>query len=190
MNYFPNATELTLEDGFSTTRNSIGTILSRIIPLKQLTKLVIECHYFSFMKMIDLLSHTPNIHTLIFESMPFYRNDFISIEQSETFRFVSSTNNITDVTFKEKCTLEKLRLLVALCPRLQHLTINTFMKDLEPITGFLLERTNQNTSHLFSLCFLRACSSWYAKLNTLIKSEILLDDYMLKLVGTKLYLWW
>jgi hypothetical protein len=179
-----------LEDGFSTTRNSIGTILSRIIPLKQLTKLVIECHHFSFIKMIDLLSFTPNIHTLIFESMPFYRNDYISIEQSETFRFVSNTNMITDVTFKERCSLEKLRLLLALCPRLQYLTIQTFMKDLGPMTRFLLERTNQNTRHLFSLCFLRAYNNWYEKLRTLINSETLLDDYMLKLLGAKLYLWW
>jgi hypothetical protein len=182
-------TALTFEDGFTTTHDSIGTILSRIIPLKQLTKLVSECHNFSFIKMIDLLSLTPNMHTLIFASMSFYRNDYMSIEQSETFRFVSNTNMISDATFKESCTLEKLQLLVVLCPRLQRLTINTLERDLKPMTRFLLERTNQNTSHLFSLCFLRACNNWCEKLKTLINSETLLDDYMLKLLGAKLYLW-
>jgi hypothetical protein len=160
VNYFPNATELTFEDGFSTTRDSIETNLNRIIPLKQLTKLVIECHHFSFIKMIDLLSFTPNMHTLIFTSMLFDTNDYMSIEQSETFRFVSNTNMISDVTFEERCTLEKLRLLVTLCPRLQHLTIQTCLKNLKPMIRFLLERTNQNTNSLSSLCFFWSVSQF------------------------------
>lgn len=47
MSYFPNATELTFHDALCTTRTSIVTILNRIMPLKQLAKLVIECDRFS-----------------------------------------------------------------------------------------------------------------------------------------------
>jgi hypothetical protein len=189
-NYFPNTTELTLENGFSTTRDSIASIINPIIPLKQLTKLVIECHHFSFIRVIELLRNSPNIQTLILESMPLYKKDRMSIQQSETFRLLSNTNTITDVTLKDKCTLDRIEMIIALCPRLQHFTLDTHMKDMESLIRLLLEKSQQNTCHMFSLCFSRATKHWYQKLEALIKSETLLDDYMLKLVGSELYLWW
>ena len=140
--------------------------------------------------MIKLLSFTPNIHTLIFQSMSFYANDVISTQQSEIFRLVSNTNTITDITLNYCCSLQKLQLLVALCPRLQYLTINISLNDLESMTRFLLERAKKNTSHLFLLCISRATNNWIEKLEALIESEVLLDDYMLKLINEKLYLWW
>ncbi|CAF3999166.1 unnamed protein product, partial [Rotaria sordida] len=85
-NYFPNVITLTFEVDFCTTQISVISILNHILPLKQLTKLVIECHYFSFMKMIELLSFTPNLHTLIFKSMPSHRNDYTSIQQNRIFQ--------------------------------------------------------------------------------------------------------
>jgi hypothetical protein len=190
IHYFPNAAELTFKDGFSATRASLSSILNRIIPLYQLTKLVIECHHFSFKKMIELLRFTPHLHTLIFESMPFYKNDSMSIEESETFRLVSNTNTITEVTFKDKCTLEKLQLLLTLCPRVQHLTINILVRNLDSITRFLLNKTNPNTRRLCLLCFSRATSNWLDKLDSLISSETLIDDYTLNLVNSKLYICW
>lgn len=192
MQYFPNAIELTFRKDFTSTCASVSTILNRIVPLQQLTKLAIECHYFSFKKMIELLCYTPNIRTLKFKSMPSYQkaNDYTSVEQMETFRLVSNTNNITNVTFTGKCILEKLKLLLALCPRLQHLTIDTCATNLESITQFLLDKTNENTRHLCSLCFLTVCDSSLEQLDTFIKSESLLDDYTLKLANYKLYLSW
>lgn len=189
-NYFPNVIELTFKEGFSTSRTSLPTILHDIIPLKQLTQLIIQCHHFSFKKIIDLLRFTPNIHTLTFESMPFYKDDYASIEQSESFQLISNINTITHVTFKDKCTLAKLQLLVGLCPRVQHLSINTLILIVEPITRFLLDKTNPNTQHLYSLHFSRACRSWSERLDLLIKSETLLNDYKLKSTGSNLHLWW
>src|SRR4051812_49129451 len=40
VHYFPNATELTIKEGFDTFGQSISTTLIRIVPLKQLTKLM------------------------------------------------------------------------------------------------------------------------------------------------------
>jgi len=59
--------------------------------------------------------------------MPCYkkRNDYASIEESENFQFVSSTNaTIKNVTYDDVCKLEQIKLLVALCPRMECLTIN------------------------------------------------------------------
>jgi len=189
-NYFPNTTELTLGNGFSTTRDSIASILNPIIPLKQLTKLVIQCHYFSFIRVMDLLRNSPNIQTLILESMPLYKKDRILIQQSETFRLLSNTNTITDVTLKRKCTLEKIELIFALCPGLQHFTLDTYRKKMESLIQLLLEKIKKNASHTFSLCFPRATKNCYKKLEALIESETLIDDYMLKLVRSELHLRW
>jgi hypothetical protein len=191
-NYFPNAVELVVDDNFSAHPASAVTILNRIIPLKQLTKLIINCNRFSVQKVIKILCHSPKIHTLTLTSMPCYRkvNDYTSTEERNEFELVSNTNVITTVTCKTKCTLEHIKFLVALCPRIEHLIIDTLSRDLEPITQFLLNKTNQNARHLCSVCFSRACNNWLEKVDTIIKSETTLDDYMLKQVRWKLNLWW
>lgn len=55
MKYFPNATERIFKEDFTINRTSIASTLNRIIPLKQLTKLVIDYHNFSFYISIELL---------------------------------------------------------------------------------------------------------------------------------------
>jgi hypothetical protein len=98
MNYFPNATELTFIDGFSFHHLSVATILNRIIPLQQLTKLAIKFHHLSFRKLIELLYFTPNIHTLTFRSMSLSESHHESGDTNETFQLVSKINVITNVT--------------------------------------------------------------------------------------------
>ncbi len=191
-NYFPNAVQLTFDDNFSAPPASVVTTLNRIIPLKQLTKLTIKCDRFSVHKVIKILCHSPSIHTMILKSMPFYQkvNDYTSIKESKDFQIVSNTNVIKIVTCEAECTLEQIKFLVTLCPRIEHLIIDTLSRNLKPMTQFLLNKTNQNAHHLCSVCFSRACNNWLEKLDTIIKSETTLDDYMLKQVGWKLYLWW
>lgn len=122
--------------------------------------------------------------------MPFYKFDYTSIEQNETFRFVSNTNNITYFTFKDKCTVEKLKLLVTLCGRIQNLTINTRWRNFISIIRFLLDGNNLNIRCLYSLCFVRGYNGWPETIDALIKSEKLLGDYTLQLIDKKLYIWW
>ncbi|CAF4268043.1 unnamed protein product, partial [Adineta steineri] len=188
--YFPNATTLTLQNKLSPTYNLISVNLSRVIPLKQLTKLVIESNPISLTKLIELLRCTPHIHTLVLKSMSLYGINYNSIQQNQSFQLVSNANTITNVTCNGECTLEKLQILVALFPRIQHLTIKPHTKNLESCTRFLVEKTNRNTNHLCSLCLLTTAKNWLTRLNTLIASETLLDDYMLKMIDWHLYLWW
>ncbi len=118
------------------------------------------------------------------------RSDYASIQQSEDFQFVSNTNTIRNVTCDAACNLEQIRLLVALCPRLNSLTMNRRTSNLESVVRFLLDRTNENTRHLYLLCFSRVWNNWCDKLDQLIKSETLLNDYSLKQIDWNLYLWW
>lgn len=190
MNYFPNATELTFESSLPTSCDSIANILNCIIPLKQLSKLVLECHRFSFMKLIQLLRFTPNIDTLQLASMLFYGEDYVSIQQSEEFQLLSNENRITKVMIKETCTLEKIQFLIALCPQMKCLTLRVDAEVLESVICFVLERTKKNSSHLHLLHFLRVNYDCYERLDIFMKSEKVLDDYMLKMVNQDMYIWW
>ncbi|CAF4191090.1 unnamed protein product, partial [Adineta steineri] len=135
--YFPNVTTLTLENSLSCT--------------------LIKSRSLSLTKIIEILRFTPYIRTLIFESMPLYGVNYKSIQQNQTFQLVSNTNMITNVIFKQRCTLDKLQLFVALCSRIQHLTIGHDTEDLESIVRFLLKKRNENTSHLCSIRLVSTC---------------------------------
>lgn len=188
--YFPNAVELTLEDGFTTHLGSISANINRLLPLRRLTKLAIEIHYSSFIKLVELLYLMPNIHTLVLESMPLYGITKDGIEQNETFRVISNRNTIANVTFKDVCTLDQIQLLIALCPRVQHLTIHIRARDLEPFARSLFESASRHAHSLNSLSFTRASTCWLRKLDTLIQSDRLLDEHMLTHNGSTLHLWW
>jgi hypothetical protein len=192
MNYFPNITELIFKDMVCIPRASITIILNCIIPLKQLTKLVITCDHFPIQEVIKILCSISRIHTLILQSIACYQkdSDYMSIKENKNFQLVSNTNIIRNVTCSTQCTLEQIKLLLALCPKLRYLTINISDSSLEPITQFLLNKTNKKSRHLCSLCFSRIYNHWDERLDALIKSETLLDDYTLKQVYSELYLWW
>ncbi|CAF4320146.1 unnamed protein product, partial [Adineta steineri] len=107
--YFPNVTTLTLQNKLSSSHNLFSFNLSRIIPLKQLTKLVVESNPLPLTKLIELLRCTPHIHTLVLKSMSLYGVNYNSIQQNQSFQLVSNTNTITNVTCNGECTLEKLQ---------------------------------------------------------------------------------
>ncbi|CAF5046475.1 unnamed protein product, partial [Rotaria sp. Silwood1] len=159
-------------------------------PLKQLTSLTIECHYFSFEQLIELLQFTPNVHVLKLDSILLYRTDSVSIQQNELSKLVSNMNTITKVTISKEITLEKIQLLTTVFPRMEYLTINLYKQDLQPIAQFLLSKSNNNTRYLSSLCISKQRNDLMTILKTLIKSKKLLHDYTLKVINRKLYLWW
>jgi hypothetical protein len=188
--YFSNATKLTFSYNFGTSRVWLGIILSGIIPLKHLTTLVIDSDSFVWEQLIRLLRFTPNIHTLTLDCQSIEKKDLVSIQQSETFRLVSSTNTITSVTIKERYTSENTRLLVTLCPRLQHLIIDVNEHCIESIVRFILSKCKTNLQGLFSLCIKDTNKSMVELLKSSIESEELLDNYLIKLIGSESYIWW
>ncbi|CAF1079003.1 unnamed protein product [Rotaria sp. Silwood1] len=88
--YFPNANELTIEHYFNTTDDSISTILNCILPLKQLTKLVIQSSHFSFKQIINLIRFTLNLHTLKLDLLSFNETNLNLSQQNEAFQYVSN----------------------------------------------------------------------------------------------------
>jgi hypothetical protein len=175
VNYFSNATELTLSHSFYGSRVWLGIILNRIVSLKQLSKLVINCEDFRLEQLLKLLRLTPNIHTLILDCKSIDQNDFKSVHQSDMFRCVSNMNNIKNMTITETYSTKNTELLVALCPRLQHLTIDVNGRYLERILRLLLSKNNINIRHLCPLCLKHKTKSMVRRLKAIIKLEKLLD---------------
>lgn len=184
--YFRNATKLTLSNSFHESRIWFSVILKHIIPLKQLTTLVIDSKDLCFEQLIKLLNSASNIHTLTLNCQSITKENSKSIQESEIFRLVSNTNIIRNVIVTEKYSSENIKLLVALCPRMQHFTIDAQTQYLESTVEFVLKSNNQ---YLCLLCMKNTIKSIVGTLKSLIESEELLDNYLIKLIGYDLYIW-
>ncbi|CAF1242141.1 unnamed protein product [Adineta steineri] len=189
--YFPNATKLTLKDEYSTAvYDSIPFFLNRILPLQQLQILIIEFHNFPILNMIEILFIMPNLHTLTMQSMHVLFNENKTVlTQNEKFQSVSKTNCIRYVTFRDICTFNKVELLIMLFPRLQHLEINILKKDMKSILECLFNINNINTHNFVLLCFKRASRIHFQHFNSLVHTGLLRFHPKVKYFDGALYLW-
>ncbi|CAF1471323.1 unnamed protein product [Rotaria sp. Silwood1] len=190
INHFLNVTDLTLKNISARRSDSFIINLKHIISLKNLTKLIIEDDDYSFERLIELLSLTPNIHILKIQSIILNRKDLLTIQNSENFRLVMNGNTIRSLTVKQICEIEKIELLFILCSRLQHFTIEEPWTRVDELVRLLLSKNNNNTRHLFSLSISNENKRLPNKLNTLIQAGKLLDNYFIKSDYPKIYLWW
>jgi hypothetical protein len=94
------------------------------------------------------------------------------------------------MTIKERHSSDNIKLLIALCPRLEQLVIDTDAQQTESVVRLILLKTKTNLQQLCSLCIKNPAKSMAGILKTLIESEELLDNYSIKLIDTELYLWW
>jgi len=81
--------QLTIEHYFKTPDESITTILTRIVPLKQLMKSIIQCYSFPFEQIVKLICFTPNLETLEFNFLCFYDINSKLIEKTDIFQYIS-----------------------------------------------------------------------------------------------------
>ncbi|CAF5084069.1 unnamed protein product [Rotaria sp. Silwood1] len=88
------------------------------------------------------------------------------------------------------CSLNEIQLIVNLFPQLDYLKTRMNRKEIRQITKYLLSKTNDKTQHLFFLCISQIPKVCLKELNILIKSENLLDNYLIKFINRDLYLWW
>ncbi len=181
---------MTFSEYCDASHDLLATSLNRIIPIRQLTQLIIDCQRFSFEHLVELLALTPHMHTLKFDSIQFYETNSVSVQQSETFILASKTNTVTKVTVEQECTLDQIQLLTNLFPRVEYLTINLSKENSESIPRFLLSKTSNGTRYLSLLCISKPCKDLMKQLKILIQSENLLDDYTIKTINGKWFLWW
>ncbi|CAF3709690.1 unnamed protein product [Rotaria socialis] len=190
LNYFPNVNELSIENKFTTSGDSIIATLRRMISLRQLTKLVIESHLFPMKDIINLLLLTPNVHTL---TLNLYILDYFNINsnrQKKICQYVSKKNKIQNLILNQKCSLTEIQFIVYLLPRLKCLKAQMERKEIGQIIRFLLSKTHNRTRNLFYLCILEVPKVCLTETKVLIESKNLLNDYSIKYIDRDLHLWW
>jgi len=188
--YFPNANELTISNNVDVFDELIISTIVGIMPLSKLTKITINNDRIYLTDIIKMLCLTPNCNKLMLNSIVLDERNILSLQFSENFQFLSNTNNITDITVKSSCTFEQVQLLINLCPRLQHLTINVLQEEFQSIVKYLL-MNNEHTRHLRSLYIQNTGDIWTEKLLNAISEVRQQDEVSVEAVGyCKCYLWW
>jgi hypothetical protein len=186
-NPFSNVTNLTFDHNFDTPYCSFTTDLSRIIPLVQIKTLVIQCCSIWFTRILEILRLTPHLHTLKYPSMSISDADCISIQQTENFQFISNTNNIKSLSINGQCSLENIKCLVTLCPKMETMKVAMDRKKMQLCLQFLLQK---NKCEIFSLCISGVPKLCMKEVKKIIKSEKFLNNYLIQYIPRDLYLWY
>lgn len=188
--HYPNVNKLMLDADFDLSRGTITNDFNRVIPLRQLTHLTLQCHRLQFEKLLEILRYTQHIHTLELHSTIIYPTGSNFVQENAHFQLISHTNLVTHLMIEKEITLDRLQYFSALFPRLESLTINFYEEALEPIIFFLLSKANKNTRHLSNLCISKRASTFMKKIHNVIKLKNLLQYYSSTQINQKLYLWW
>lgn len=155
-----------------------------------LNKITINSVHLDFRSIVNLLFYTPNVHTLTITSIKLFPRDYVPLQASELFHLVSEQSKIKNIIFTNVYSLQTIKLLINLCSRLQHIAISISERSLEPTIRFLLSEANETTCCLSSICILGVDAMWIEKLKHLIQSKTLVNDYSIKIINQKLYIWW
>ena len=86
---FLNVTQLTIKHYFRTSGHSIWKTLNGILPIKQVTKLVIQYYHFPFEQIVKSLRFTSNLNTWKLDLLSFNKTNLRLIQQTETVQYVS-----------------------------------------------------------------------------------------------------
>ncbi|CAF3896513.1 unnamed protein product [Rotaria sp. Silwood1] len=185
--HFPNVTKLTLiKNDIESNGRSILNI-NRIIPLMQITCLVVRDPHFTIKKLIKLLRYSLNIQSLTLIGMSLTDDFHLSKKQSYQVFSISKASKVTELCIDDECSLEYMQFFVHLCPRLEHLDIITVRRQHESIVQFLLSGYLPN---LFWLRFGYISTQEGEQIQRMIDRDQLIYYYTIKNHHTGWYLWW
>jgi len=176
--YFSNVTELTIKDYGRVYYGSMLTVLDPLMPLRQVNKLVVDCHNFPVKELVNLINVMPNLHILKWNYQSIDSTKSKLIQESETFKSVLCTNKIQHLEILHCCSLEEIRFFINLFPKLEYLKTGIYRREFVPITRYLFSTMH----HLFFLCFTDVPKTYLKNLTAFIKLEHLLDEYFIKFV--------
>ena len=188
--HFPNVNQLTLAESFRTNGVCLRTLFKRIVPLNQITALVIKCDKLYVDELVNLLHVMPSIHTLTYENRSLKDMEDNSTRQSDLFQLVRSTNTIRNVTITNGFILKNTKLIISLCPQIQHLTIGQYGSSALTSIQFILSKIKSDLPRLCSFRANHTPKTVVAWIKTMLESEGLLDNYLIKHINSDLYLWW
>jgi hypothetical protein len=187
--FFSNAVELTIHRSHDWNTSK----LNRILPLEGLHKIIIDSNRLNIATLVNILYSTPNCYQLILNYISPDETDLISIQNNQRFRSISNNNKTTDITVKSRCSLKQIKLLIILCPRLQHLTLSVLKKELIPTIEYLLINSNKHTHrrHLASLYIQSTEDIDFEKLINQLAVLKQSDEFAVQEIGHRYcHIWW
>ena len=161
-----------------------------MIPLKQLTKLVINLYRFSFEEFIKLLRFTPNLYTLQFNAYSLQEIDSNFTKYNILLQYILKKNKIENLVLTDTCSLNEIRFIVYVFSKLKYLKIGINRTEISSIIRYLLLKTHNQAQHLFYLCISNTSKVCLQEIKDLIKLENLLDNYSIECINQDLHLWW
>ncbi|CAF1415118.1 unnamed protein product [Adineta steineri] len=190
-NYFTNADELTINSFENGSLISISTILNKILPLQQITKITIAHCIFPFEQFLQLLCVLPNLYEVKYYLSFFIGIDSKLITKKENFQHLSTQNNVKRLEIlPEGCTIEQFQFILYLFPQLQYLHVGMGKQQIETFIPYLSPKPFPQTHPLFFLRIGQLRKKSIPHLNRLMKLNHLHDHYLIKIVYCDLYLWW
>ncbi|CAF1489053.1 unnamed protein product [Rotaria sordida] len=190
-NYFSNVNQLTIEYYIETLDDdSFITNLKSMIPLKQLTKLVIKFCHFPFEEIIKLLCLTPNLYTLQFDTYSLQEIDLNFTKYNILLQSILKKNKIENLILTGICSLNQIQFIVYVFSKLKYLKIGINSTEISSIIRYLLSKTHNQAQHLFYLCISNILKVCLKETKDLIKLENLLDNYSIECINQDLHLWW
>jgi hypothetical protein len=154
--------------------------LNRMIPLEELTNLIVARNKFDMTQVMELLGFCSNIQIL---TIPEYSSSLLSLPNE-------NKNNLQQIIIREQLSLEDVQELINAFPRLKSLEIKISENELELIVRYLLKHINNKKHHLCLLGFRDAHSVIVKRLQKLIDREELVQTYSIEYIADTAYLWW
>jgi hypothetical protein len=168
---FPRVTKLTLKDTNIEGDSSFISDMNSIVPLTQLTDLVVKENQIS----LNQLRLFSNLQSLTVSNLLPLR--------TKTFRHNKILKLVID---DDVCDLKHIRFLLQSFPYLQSLEIGIHETQFEDILRFLFSKS----INLFSLFLLNINSILFEQISIFIQNENLIKNYTIERIDGGLYLWW
>ncbi|CAF1154835.1 unnamed protein product [Adineta ricciae] len=187
--HFPNATELTLENISCNHSDSLINHLKQSISLENVSKLNIMSMKYSFGKVIELLSLIPNINTLEISRIFIDLTQIDQIENSESFQRVSKRTRIRNVIITRINQVEEIQFLFNLCSQIQICQIHRCQNCTASIVRLLTAKNIDIAPNLVSLHIGTDDKSYLYRLDIVIRSGKLINDWNVNLQQNLIHLW-
>jgi hypothetical protein len=180
----PQLTRLTLTGTHYKRSDSFISDLSCIVPLAQVTELVLLCDSFRMNQLIELLHLAFNLRILTLLA-----STRCPISDEDTILLMNHESN-EDMPNRGLLTLKHVQALMRVCPRLQFLEMTVNENYLELIVRFLLLLDTSKSHHLCLLALRDAHHGMIRRLHKMIDVEKLIEQYTLEHISNTAYLWW
>jgi hypothetical protein len=180
----PHLTRLTLTGTHYKRNDSFISDLRCIVPLTQVTELVLVCDSFRMNQLIELLHLAFNLRLLTLLA-----TIRCPISDEDTIRSMNHESK-EDMPNRGLLTLKHVQALMRVCPRLQSLEMTVNENYLELIVRFLLLLDTSKSHRLCLLALRDAHHGMIRRLHKMIDVEKLIEQYTLEHISNTAYLWW